>query len=368
MAQRILIVDDSPFIHKMLELALGDAPGLEVAGHAFDGESGVRLTAELSPDLVLMDIEMPVMDGLEATRQIMGSVPKPILVFSAAGKRVSGLAFRALEAGAVDLVEKPEADNAADLRACISAVLFPKIRLYAGMQVVRRIRRELIETLGEQGRRLEQRTVAAPSIPSDNVPAASGGPVIAIAASTGGPQTLRQLLPLLPDPLPWPLLLLQHMSQGFYEGFAEWIAQTCHFPVKFMENGMKPLPGNLYIAPGGRHWGVGQAGGFMAVEGEPVFGIRPCADVLFSSLAEIYGDRLIILVLTGMGQDGKLGAEAVRAAGGHVIAQHQDGCPLYGMPKAVIDAGLADAVLRIADIPAHLARHTAIRRPGGVTG
>ena len=358
---RILIIDDSKFVHRILTSVLEAEDDIEIVGHAYDGAQGVKLHNEIKPDVVVMDVEMPVMDGLEATRRIMGETPKPVVIFSSAGARVSNLAFKSLGSGAVDLVEKPDVDDADSLAEVIREKLVNKLRLYTGLQVVRRIKKELIHNLEEHGKKLGTRVDREEVSVSEKPVSSEGeyaGMVVAIAASTGGPKTLRDFLATLPDPLPWPVVILQHMSTGFFEGFREWISQGCRAPVEFMKAGCSCLPGTVYIATGGQHWGVGGDGKFVAVDGDPVFGIRPCADVLFTTMAEVYRDRLVGIVLTGMGHDGKMGASAIKKAGGHIVAQHQDGCILFGMPKAVIEADLADSVLRIGEISEYLVSHS----------
>jgi two-component system chemotaxis response regulator CheB len=361
---KTLVIDDSDIVHTLLGKVFDEHPDILMVGAAFDGQSGVKLARELSPDVIIMDINMPQMSGLEAIEEIMAEKPTPIIVFSSASRDMVDLSFKAIELGAVDLVEKPSAPDLTSLKAIIEEKLIRTIRTFADFKVIRRFKRRAAPSPSREG-------IAEPTV--SPVPAADRQPVkvserttvdarkdffvIAVASSTGGPQMLRHLLS---DPafitLPVGVVVVQHLAEGFVEGFADWLGGFSVLPVVIAREGEPVAPYLIQVAPAGRHLGLDELGRFVHPDHPPLFGIRPSADVLFESLARHIGRRLVALVLSGMGSDGARALPRVKEHGGMVIAQDEESSLIFGMPKAAIETGLTDAVLNIRDMPEYLAR------------
>lgn len=339
---RILITDDSATCRTLLGAILGAEPGFEVVGMARDGLEAVEMNRELRPDVVTMDLHMPRLGGLEATREIMIDAPTPIILVSGdAGVGDVGLSLRALEAGALDVLRKPPAagskeypESARRLRATVRAM--------AGVKVVRRFR----------GRPAAVPTAAIPARPGPcRRPAA-----VAIAASTGGPAALHRLLSGLPAGFPAPILIVQHIARGFASGLASWLGDASGVRVKLASAGEPMLPGVAYLAPDDRHLVAGGRGLVALSDGPAIGGFRPSANALFESVASAWGPSATAVILTGMGEDGVAGLRAVRRAGGRVIAQDEASSVVFGMPGAAVAAGLADAVLPLGEIAGRLSR------------
>lgn len=338
---RVLIVDDSSFFRRRLTDTLGADPGIEVVGTARDGREAVGRAAELRPDVITMDVEMPVLDGISAVRQIMASTPTAILMVSAATYEGARATIEALEAGALDFVPKPtvRADPLTDDGA-------------------RRLR-ERVRLLGRRSR--------ARAIPSP-VPAAASPPpprvavavslgeryrLLVLGTSTGGPVALQRILTTLPADFPLPILLVQHMPPGFTRAFAARLDQLCAVRVSEAEDGAALLPGHALLAPGGLQSVVqrGRNGALVRVrESAAAQHYRPSVDLAFSSASEVFPGQVLAVVLTGMGADGRDGARVLKAGGSTVWAQDEASCVVYGMPAAVAQAGLADRVLSLEEI------------------
>jgi len=330
---RVVVAEDSFAARQLLIAIIESDAGIRVVGEAGDGATAVELAERLRPDLVTMDIEMPIMSGLDATREIMRRSPTPILVVSSMISREDmTAALEALRVGAVSAIGKPAGPGSPGFEHD-RAELIATVRSMAEVKVVRQWHAE-----SPAARRPTPRTRhAAPAR------------IVAIAASTGGPAAVQQLISVLPADLPVPLLLVQHIARGFTEAFAGWLDRAGRLRVRRATD-LEPLrPGHLYIAPDERHLGV--AGGRLALsDAPPVGGFRPSATFLFEGVAREYGAAVLAVILTGMGEDGVAGLRAVRAAGGRVLAQDEASCVVYGMPRSAIRAGLADAVLPPADI------------------
>ncbi|BCX81596.1 two-component system, chemotaxis family, protein-glutamate methylesterase/glutaminase [Methylomarinovum caldicuralii] len=327
---RVLVVDDSAFMRRRLTEILEEDPHLCVADAAANGAEAVRKVGRIRPDVVLMDVEMPVMDGIEAVRRIMRQHPVPILMFSALTHAGARATLDALEAGAVDFLPKRLEDIHSD-QGTAKLILRQRIRT-----VVRR--RPIRES--------------APKMQGD-VPVALGRPgMVVIAASTGGPVALQKVLAALPQRTPFPLLLVQHMPANFTPGFAERLDQTARIQVREAVDGDRLRPGTALLAPGGMQMALDGGGRIhlrKPAEGEIY---RPSADVTFASVAEHFRGRVLAVVLTGMGADGCAGARRLKARGAKVWAQDEASCVVYGMPRAVAEAGLADRVLPLNRIVA----------------
>ena len=325
---RCLIVDDSPTIRATLREILAGAPGLEVVGEAADGASAVERTVELSPDVVTLDIRMPRQDGFEAIRQIMERAPTPILVIGAdADDANSGISFRALQLGAVEVLGKPRGETKAAFASHARAVV-EAVRAVAGVKVIRR-------------------HAVRPAVPPPTVAC------IGIAASTGGPMALRALFSALPADFAVPILVVQHIAEGFSQGLVRWLADETPLCIKLAEHGELPTPGTVYLAPSDRHLMLSM-GRIRLDSGEAVRGHRPSGSLLFASLARELGARAAGVLLTGMGDDGVTGLSALRAQGGFTVVQGPESCTVYGMPHAALEAGAAGQVLELGELPAML--------------
>jgi len=346
MKVRVLIVDDSGFFRRRIAEIFSADPHLEVVGAAVDGADAIVKVAELKPDVVTMDVEMPVLDGISAVRRIMATHPTPILMFSTLTQEGAKATFDALEAGAVDFLPKRLEDIASDQNE-------------ARRQLCARVR--LIGARGLPGQHPVKTSAAAAGAPASaprRTAARRGGyRVLAIGASTGGPAALQQLVAQLPSDFPLPVLIIQHMPATFTLAFAQRLDQLCQVRVREAADGDVLAPGMVYVAPGGRQMLVEeQPRGLVvriqdAVEGQ---NYRPCIDLTYQSLAKVLPGQVLALVLTGMGADGREGARSLKQGGSVVWAQDEASCVVYGMPAAVVEAGLADHVVPLAAMGAGL--------------
>ncbi len=331
---RLLIVDDSAFVRMALARRLAPTGIIEVAGTAANGQEAVQQVLALRPDVVTLDVNMPVMDGLTALQHIMRQRPTPVVMLSSHTDAGTASTIRALELGAVDFFLKPS-------MAAPSGSDQETLRLCDKIVSAARIPRALLRPAAFLPQRLPPALAPAP-------PARAMQCVILIACSTGGPKALLELAPQLPSDLPASLIIVQHMPQGFTQSLAERLDATSAFRIAEAQEGDEPAAGRGYVAPGGRHLVVRRTGRLHLNQGPPVLGLCPAADVTMESAAAVYGNKVIGLVLTGMGSDGTRGARAIRAAGGVVVAEHESSCVVYGMPRSVIEAGLAN---RVAPLP-----------------
>lgn len=341
MAVRVLIVDDSGFFRRRLTEILATDPGIEIAGTAANGQEAVDQVARLKPDVITMDIEMPVMDGITAVRRIMAVRPTPILMFSSLTTEGATATFEALEAGAADYLPKRLEDIAADRNVAIRE-LISRVR-HLATRNVRPAARPQTEALVRE-------LVRAPAGRPVN---AGRYRILSIGASTGGPVALQQVLMALPKDFPLPILLIQHMPGTFTGPFAQRLNQLCKISVKEAADGDVLAPGQALLAPGGKQMLLEQHAGQVVVriqEPEPGQNYKPSVDVTFNSVARLYPGKALALVLTGMGADGREGARLLKQGGSTVWAQDEKTCVVYGMPAAVAEAGLADQVLPLASI------------------
>ncbi len=349
---RVLIAEDSPTARALLVSALRLDPDLEVVGEAHDGEEALTLVHALRPDVVSMDIQMPRMDGFQATKRIMAEVPTPIVVVSSLDVRDVTFSLEALRAGALAVLQRPAGPgaptHAEDCRRLVATI--------KGMSQVKLVRRgALVDRPGRPA------PPSAPAVPAGRPLA--GVRVVGVAASTGGPAALRRVLAALPADYPAPVLIVQHIAMGFSEGLARWLDDATPLRVQLGRDGDPLLEGHVYLPPDDRHLGAHDVGRLLVSDQPPVGGFRPAADVLFRTLGEAFGPGALAVVLTGMGRDGVEGARALRALGGAVLAQDEATSDVFGMPAAVIEAGLADRVAGLGEMAALL--QGAVRRASG---
>jgi two-component system chemotaxis response regulator CheB len=335
---RVVIADDMSASRALLEGILTMEGDFEVVGRAGDGAQAVALTRQLKPDLVTMDIEMPGMDGFEATQRIMSETPRPIIIVSGTDVSSVAVALNATRAGALSVVPKPPAPGSADFEAQARHLLtmaraMSKVKLLPQVQQVR-------APAAPAAAGAPQPAAAPPA----RVKAGNKARIIGIAASTGGPPALNTILSELPADFRAPILVVQHIATGFAQGLATWLASTSQLRVKVAEHGEQLVPGTVYLAPDNRHLGVAE-GRVALADGPPVDGFRPSGTHLFDSLARAYGGAALGLILTGMGRDGVAGLAALRAAGGTVVAQDEGSSVIYGMNGEAVLGGLTDEVL-----------------------
>lgn len=330
---RVLIVDDSKLFQETLYRVLSAQPGITVVGTAGDGEAAILETKRLRPDLITMDIWMPSMDGIKAIETIMSDFPTPILVLTEDDS--AGLAFKALERGALDLIRKSNILDNAGIQD-----LYAKIKLMGTIKVVRHMAAS------------RKKTVSAPSIQK----ATSMGSAVAVAGSTGGPKALHTVLMALPKNFPAPVLVVQHIAEGFAESLADWLNQECPMHVALAKPAQRPQPGMVLLAPDHHHMSVGQDGNIVLYDGPAVDGHRPSATVLFRSIAKLYRSGAVGLILTGMGKDGAEGMRDIYAGGGVTITQDEQSSVVFGMPKAANELGVVRMKLPLDDISKALLR------------
>lgn len=323
---RVLVVDDSAVVRELLTHLLNSDPQLQVIGVAVDGEEAVAVAQRLRPDVIVMDIHLPKLDGFAATRQIMESAPTRIVMATAVTdpKEVAAN-FQAIEAGALTLLNKPTGPGQSDFAASAQE-LVQTVKLMSEVQVVKRWPR---------------RTGAAALPAAPRVEPLPTVKLVAIGASTGGPIALQTLLAGLTQPLPVPILIVQHISDNFVEGFAQWLASSTRYEVRVALAGELPLPGVAYVAPSGRHLQLRTNGCIALVDAPADYGVRPSVAALFRSVSAVHGAASVGVLLTGMGRDGALELKAMRAAGALTIAQDRESSVVFGMPGEAIELDAA---------------------------
>lgn len=352
---RVLIADDSAFMRKVLHSILLAEPGFEVAGEARDGREAVSQSESLKPDVITMDINMPHLDGLQATEQIMSTNPRPIVVVSSESKEGAEITLKALQLGAIDFVAKPNSGVDLDMSS-VRDELVRKLRVAAKVRVVRTASRtKVAHEVASSAPRTEPGVAPAAKTESPRAAtqaAKSNGkfPLVVIAASTGGPATLMKFLPAFPREFPGALLIVQHMPGTFTSQFSQQLSDACAIRVKEAEAGDILAPGTAYICPGSHHMRVSATGRVTLDDGPRILGYRPCADVTLESTAEYAGPLSIGVVMTGMGNDGVRGAQAMKSAGGYIIAQDEATSVIFGMNAEAIRNGVVDQVLPIENI------------------
>jgi two-component system chemotaxis response regulator CheB len=346
---RVLIVDDSAFMRKVLETIFNADDQLQVAGHAKDGREAIALAESLKPDVITMDINMPHMDGLQATAQIMTTNPKPIVVVSSESREGAASTLKALELGAIEFVAKPSSGIDLDMQS-VKEELLRKVRMAAKVRVVRTASRVALTVQGTNGSASATKP-APPPARTASVPTDQRFPVVVFGASTGGPATVMRLAPGFTRDFPAAVFLVQHMPAAFTTQYAAQLAEFTSIRVKEAEANETVQPGTLYICPGAQHLRVTPAGRIQ-LDGATgrINGYLPNIDVTMETVAAYAGVMSIGVVLTGMGNDGALGAKAIKSAGGMVVAQDEATSVIFGMPAEAIKVAAVDHVLAIDDI------------------
>jgi two-component system chemotaxis response regulator CheB len=339
------VVDDSAFFRKRLTEILSSDSHIEVVGSASNGKEAIDQVAKLKPDVVTMDIEMPIMDGISAVRRIMETTPTPILMFSSLTTEGAKATFDALDAGAVDFLPKQMEEISSD-RETVKRQLCARVRLIGA--------RGLTKSAAVKAPK-KAATVLPVVTPAAKLSARRGKyRLVAIGTSTGGPVALQEVLIQLPKNFPLPIVLIQHMPSTFTPAFAERLNKLCQIAVKEAHDGDILMPGTAFLAPGGKQMLIeAQRSGaphIRIIEADAGQTYKPSVDVTFASVASVYEGDVLAVVLTGMGADGREGARVLKQKGATVWAQDEASCVIYGMPAAIVDAGLADRVVSLKDV------------------
>jgi two-component system chemotaxis response regulator CheB len=337
----VLVVDDSPICQQLISDALRKDPELEIVGTASNGREAVEMVRSLKPNVITMDVDMPVMDGLAATEHIMAEMPTPILMLTADPRnQAPELTCKALELGALALQVKPAPDAGPE-----AWNLAREVKLLSSVRVIRHLR----------GIR---KPPAKPSeaAPHDAAPLSSSAVgIVAVASSTGGPQVVHKLLSELPQDFPSPIVIVQHINAAFSESLAGWLAASSKLKVRLAKDGDALVPGQVLIAPPNQHMVVPSRGRVLLRTGDAAKDVHmPSATLLLESAAKAYGRRAVGIILTGMGTDGADGLLAIRNAGGHTLAQSQESCVVFGMPGAAIAKKAAEQIVHGDDMSSHL--------------
>ena len=369
MAVKVLVVDDSGFFRRRVSEILSSEPNSQLIGTATNGREAIDQALALKPDVITKDYEMLRMDGITAVRQIMQRCPTPVLMFSSLTHEGARVTLDALDAGAVDYLPKNFED------------------ISRNPEKVKQMLCEKVHTISRSNRRLSSyaapapapaasspapasslghtpaprsptpapvRSPAAPAVAHSPAPKRKPYKLVAIGTSTGGPVALQRVLTQLPASFPAPIVLIQHMPAAFTKAFAERLDKLCRINVKEAEDGDMLRPGLALLAPGGKQMMVDGRGMVKILPGDERLNYKPCVDITFGSAAKSYGDKVLSVVLTGMGADGREGARLLKQGGSTVWAQDEASCVIYGMPMAIVKANLADAVYSLDDIGRHL--------------
>jgi two-component system chemotaxis response regulator CheB len=349
----VLVVEDSPVTRDFL-VHLLSGPMIQVIGTASNGAEAVEFVKRTKPDVITMDIHMPGMGGIEATRRIMETNPVPIVIVSANwDPREVEMTFRAIEAGALALVRRPPGVGHPEHEAAVSE-LVQKVRLMSEVKLVRRWSRGKMKSLDSRTEPIDLRTDAHERID-----------IVAIGASTGGPPVLQTILNGIPGEFPAPLLIVQHMAPGFLPGMLGWLRETSALRLTIASDGEPALPGHAYFAPDGHQMGIRNDGRIILTIGEREHGARPSVSYLFRFVAQTYGGNAAGILLTGMGSDGAREMKLLREKGAVTIVQNKETSAIYGMPAAAVELDAAVYVLAPEQIPAALAAMTNKSGTGG---
>jgi two-component system chemotaxis response regulator CheB len=384
MAVKVLVVDDSGFFRRRVSEILSSDTTIQVVGTATNGKEAIEQALALKPDVITMDYEMPMMDGITAVRHIMQRCPTPVLMFSSLTHEGARVTLDALDAGAVDFLPKNFEDISRNPDK-VKQMLCEKVhsisrsnRRFGGFGSTHSTTAAPASTSALATSSLRSSPTAAPAARPAPAPARPGSAahaphhapahhaptspapkrkaykLVAIGTSTGGPVALQRVLTQLPANFPAPIVLIQHMPAAFTKAFAERLDKLCRISVKEAEDGDILRPGLALLAPGGKQMMVDGRGAVKILPGDERLNYKPCVDITFGSAAKSYGDKVLAVVLTGMGADGREGARLLKQGGSHIWAQDEASCVIYGMPMAIVKADLADAVYSLDDIGRHL--------------
>ena len=335
---RVVVVDDSAYVRKVVREILSRSPFVEVVGTARDGREALDVVAELDPDVVTCDLIMPELDGVGFVREQMRRRPVPIIIMSIANETAEA-ALTALDAGAIDFVQKPTA-LASEKIFEVSAELLEKVKA-AGQISLKRIS-------------TPPPPLVASSEPGTKITGSHSVDLVAIGISTGGPQALKRLIPQFPADFPVPILMVMHMPVGYTEMYAAKLNEIAQLEVSEAKEGDEIRPGRALLAAAGRHLSVKRdaTGRVVAhLDAKPFNTLhKPSVDVLFQSVAEVYGNRVLGVVMTGMGSDGKEGSAWIKSQGGLVFTEAESSCVVYGMPRTVVEAGLSDKSIPLEEM------------------
>lgn len=340
---RVLVIDDSALMRKMLGDILSSDPRIEVIGTARDGVEGLAKIQQLSPDVITLDVEMPNKDGLAVLQEIMKNNPVPVVMVSSLTQEGAQTTLKALALGCVDFVPKPSGAISLDIKT-VALDLISKVVAAKNAH---------LHPLPQQ------KEVIKPSFVSRSFDSSRHRSIVAIAASTGGPVALQQVLSALPANFPVPIVVTQHMPKDFTAPFAKRLDSISEISVVEAEEGTELRPGLAVIAPGGSHLTVRRrvSGIFCSLsDAPPVLSVKPSANIMFLSVADEFGGNAVGVVLTGMGRDGAEGAVALRSKGAYIIAESQETCVVYGMPKAAVESGAVNEIVPLSEIPEALLR------------
>ncbi|MFJ2329388.1 chemotaxis response regulator protein-glutamate methylesterase [Pseudomonas sp. NPDC087690] len=377
MAVKVLVVDDSGFFRRRVSEILSADPSIQVVGTATNGKEAIDQALALKPDVITMDYEMPMMDGITAVRHIMQRCPTPVLMFSSLTHEGARVTLDALDAGAVDFLPKNFEDISRNPEK-VKQLLCEKVHsisrsnrrfsAYSAPAPVAAPAPTPAPAPSSFGSHGSSHSTSAPARPAPapaptRAPAASASSpapkrkaykLVAIGTSTGGPVALQRVLTQLPANFPAPIVLIQHMPAAFTKAFAERLDKLCRISVKEAEDGDILRPGLALLAPGGKQMMIDGRGAVKILPGDERLNYKPCVDITFGSAAKSYGDKVLAVVLTGMGADGREGARLLKQGGSSIWAQDEASCVIYGMPMAIVKADLADAVYSLDDIGKHI--------------
>ena len=352
MAIRVLLVEDSAVVLAILKIMLMPERGIEVVGEARTGMEALTLIPRVKPDLICTDLHMPHMSGLELTKRVMANCPLPILVISSAvNKQDTSNVFRLLEAGALDVFPKPNEGLSADFDL-FREELIRKINTLSQAKLLKRG-----ITLRRKNREIRKQELKVHRV---GVIAHSPYQIIAVGASTGGAQALQKLFSKLPDNLSVPVICILHISDGFLEGFIDWLRDKCNFPLVVPRYGEYPQPGKIYFPREQMHLKLDPRGRFTHSQERRIEGHRPSITTTFQSVAQCYGNGSVGILLTGMGWDGVQGMAAITKAGGWTITQDEASCAIFGMGKAAINLGVVDEVLSLEEMGSKISHKLAV--------
>jgi two-component system chemotaxis response regulator CheB len=369
MAVKVLVVDDSGFFRRRVSEILSADSNIQVVGTATNGKEAIDQALALKPDVITMDYEMPMMDGITAVRHIMQRCPTPVLMFSSLTHEGARVTLDALDAGAVDFLPKNFEDisrNPEKVKQLLCEKILSisrsnrRVNTYsAPVPVAAPAPTPAPSSVSSYGSSAPARPAPTP-IPARSHAPTSPAPkrkvykLVAIGTSTGGPVALQRVLTQLPANFPAPIVLIQHMPAAFTKAFAERLDKLCRISVKEAEDGDILRPGLALLAPGGKQMMIDGRGAVKILPGDERLNYKPCVDITFGSAAKSYGDKVLAVVLTGMGADGREGARLLKQGGSSIWAQDEASCVIYGMPMAIVKAELADAVYSLDDIGRHI--------------